>query len=245
MTALAHAMALAACCIGIHLQPPAHARMFDPAPLAIGDSVLLGAAHQVARRGFEVDAREGRFMRNALKVLRHLRRDHRRPPVVLIAIGTNQPPSRAEIAGALRLLGRRQTLVFVTPRRSFAPLPVPAVWAAHRSHPHRIRVLDWAAFSAPFPQWFYADGTHLRPAGALGYARLLARALRWVGPDACACVGVIQGAPMMTSTSIGATRTSPATTTLEPSPTGWVPRLRSSGSPGPSQGTSAGASPGA
>ena len=189
MTALLHATALAACCIGIHLQPPKHARRYDPAPIAIGDSVLLGAAHEVARKGFEVDAREGRFMRNALKVLRHLKRDHRRPPVVVIAIGTNQPASAPEIRQALALLHRGQTLAFVTPKRSWRGLPSGALYAAHRRHPRRVRILDWLSFSAGRDDWFYADGTHLRPSGAQAYARLLAHSLRWIGPENCACEG--------------------------------------------------------
>src|SRR5436190_16908807 len=122
MSALLHASALAACCIGIHLQPAKHAPRYDPAPIAIGDSVLLGAAHEVARKGFEVDAREGRFMRNALQVLRHLRREDRRPPVVVVAIGTNMPATSAEVRQALALLRRGQTLVFVTPKRSWSGL---------------------------------------------------------------------------------------------------------------------------
>jgi hypothetical protein len=178
-----------ACCVGIHLQPPRHARLFDPPPLAIGDSVLLGAAHEVAARGFEVDAREGRFMRHALRILRHLRQAHRRPPVVVVAIGTNEPPTAIEVHHALALLRRGQTLVFVTPKRSWSGLPDGAVRAAHRSHPRRVKVLDWLSFSAGHDPWFYGDGTHLRPAGARGYAALLARALRWIRPDGCACVG--------------------------------------------------------
>ena len=200
MSTLAHAAAVAACCLGIHLQPPAHAHRFDPAPLAIGDSVLLGAAHEVARKGFEVDAREGRFMRNALKVLRHLKRDHRRPPVVVIAIGTNFPATGSEISQALALLHRDQTLAFVTPKRSFSGLPDGALYAAHRRHPRRVRVLDWLSFSASHDDWFYGDGTHLRPTGARAYARLLATALRWISPDNCACMGRIYTSPMITST---------------------------------------------
>ena len=200
MTALLHATALAACCLGIHLQPPRSAHRYDPPPIAIGDSVLLGAAHEVARRGFEVDAREGRFMRNALKVLRHLRRDHRRPPVVVVAIGTNMPATAREIEQALALLQRGQTLVFVTPKRSWSGLPSGALNAAHRRHPHRVHVLDWLSFSAGRDAWFYPDGTHLRPSGARAYARLLARALRWIGPDNCACEGRIYASPMITST---------------------------------------------
>jgi hypothetical protein len=189
-----------ACCIGIHLNPPKHARRFDPAPLAIGDSVLLGAAHEVARKGFEVDAREGRFMRNALKVLRHLRRDHRHPPVVVVAIGTNMPPTTTEIAAALRLLRHSQTLALVTPFRSGAPLADGAAWAAHRRRPRRVRVIDWARMATGHGEWLYGDGTHLRPSGALAYARVLATALRWIGPGNCACMGRIQASPMITST---------------------------------------------
>jgi hypothetical protein len=170
-----------ACCIGIHLNPPHHARASGSPPLAIGDSVLLGAAHEVAREGFEVDAREGRFMRNALKVLRHLRRDHRRPPVVVIAIGTNFPATPDEIRSALHLLHHNQTLAFVTPKRSGSGLPSGALWSAHRRHPRRVRVLDWLSFSAGHADWFYGDGTHLRPVGARAYARLLGSLLVPIG----------------------------------------------------------------
>jgi hypothetical protein len=200
MTALLHATALAACCVGIHLQPAKGAPRFDPAPIAIGDSVLLGAAHEVARKGFEVDARAGRFMANALKVLQHLMRDHRRPPVVVIAIGTNLPPSRGQIRAALRLLDPDQTLALVTPFRSGAPLADSAAWVEHDRHPRRVQVLDWASMATRHGAWFLEDGTHLRPSGARGYARLLARALRWIGPDNCACEGRIYASPMSTST---------------------------------------------
>lgn len=153
----------------------------NPPPLAIGDSVLLGAAHEVAREGFEVDAREGRFMRHALAILRHLRRDHRHPPLIVIAIGTNMPPATDELDRALRLTRPGQTLALVTPWRSGAPLADPAAWALHRLHPRRVRIIDWAARAAGHESWFYGDGTHLRPPGALAYARLLGSLLHPVG----------------------------------------------------------------
>jgi hypothetical protein len=157
-----------------------HVRHVVP-PLAIGDSVLLGAAHEVARAGFEVDAREGRFMRHALRILRHLRRDHRHPPLIVIAIGTNTPPTVAELERALHLIRRDQTLALVTPLRSGSPLPDPAAWALHRSHRRRVRILDWAGRAAGNPSWFYADGTHLRPAGARAYAGMLGALLHPLG----------------------------------------------------------------
>jgi hypothetical protein len=166
-----------ACCRGVHLLPRHHRALEQRPPLAIGDSVMMAAARRLARAGFEVDAREGRFMRHALKILRRHRRNGTRPRVVVVALGTNMPATYREIRRALALLGPRRTLVLVTPERSWRALDSGAIWAAKRRHPRRVSVLDWAALSVRHPEWFWGDGTHLRPAGARAYARLLRRAL--------------------------------------------------------------------
>jgi hypothetical protein len=177
-----------ACCGGAHLFAP-HAQ--NP-PLAIGDSVMLGAAHSLARAGFEVDAREGRFMRHAIAILRRESSEGLRPPAVVIAIGTNLPATAGEISRALGLLDRWQRLVLVTPRRSWRALPSGPLWAAQRRHPRRVRVLDWASFSAGHADWFLEDGTHLRPAGVAGYTSLLKEAVLGL-PRGCECVGSLHG----------------------------------------------------
>jgi hypothetical protein len=184
-----------ACCVGLHLFPPgAQGRDAVPEPpLAIGDSVMLGAARNLARAGFEVDAREGRFMRHALRILRKRRSDGLHPPVVVVAIGTNFPATSQEIGRALALLDPAQRLVFVTPKRSWSGLGAGPLWAARRHHPRRVGVLDWVAYSAAHPDWFYGDGTHLRPSGARGYTQLLRRALPQGWRYTCHCVGVLSG----------------------------------------------------
>jgi hypothetical protein len=138
---------------------------------------MLGAARPLARAGYEVDAREGRFMRSALRILRTRRRTHHRPRVAVVAMGTNAPATRAELRRALRLLGPGRTLALVTPVRSWRGIGVGPILRVARAHPHRVRVLDWASLSAPHPEWFWSDGTHLRPSGARAYTRLLRRAL--------------------------------------------------------------------
>jgi hypothetical protein len=174
--AAAPAPAAQACCIRVQLQPRHPAT--KPPPLAIGDSVMIAAAKRLARRGFEVDAREGRFMRSALRILETRRRRDRRPHTVVVALGTNFPPNYREIRKSLRLLGPRRKLALVTPLRSWRPLPAQAIWRAKRNHPHRVQILDWAGMAAPHPEWLWGDGTHLRPAGARAYARLVATAIR-------------------------------------------------------------------
>src|SRR3954466_4443836 len=80
-----------ACCIRVQL-PARHAQS-NPPPLAIGDSVMIAAARRISREGFEVDAREGRFMRSALRILRTRHRTHKMPRTVVVGIGTNFPPT--------------------------------------------------------------------------------------------------------------------------------------------------------
>jgi hypothetical protein len=173
---LAAANPAGACCRRVHLGPRTVEKGQLP-PLAIGDSVMIPAARRLARSGFEVDAREGRFMRHALRILRTRKHGHRRPRLVVVAIGTNYPATYAEIRRALRLLGPGRVLAMVTPWRSYRALDSSAIWRAKRRHPHRVRVIDWAATAAGHTSWFWSDGTHLRPAGARAYARLLRTAL--------------------------------------------------------------------
>jgi hypothetical protein len=164
-----------ACCRGIHLEarhPRAH-----PPPLVIGDSVVMAAARRLARAGFEVDAREGRFMRHGLAILRRRRKRDRRPHTVVIALGTNAPATLRQIRRALILLGPGRKLALVTPFRSYRAIGSATIYAAKRRWPQRVEVLDWATSAAGHASWFWGDGTHLRPAGAKAYARMVERAL--------------------------------------------------------------------
>src|SRR3954454_13131441 len=178
LTALAMTAAPSgACCRRVHLFPP-HVEKGSRPPLAIGDSVMIPAARRLARSGFEVDAREGRFMRSAIKMLAKRKRRHRRPHLEVVALGTNYPATYGEIRRALRLLGPGRVLAMVTPWRSYRALDSSAIWRARRRHPHRVKVVDWAATAAGHSSWFWSDGTHLRPAGARAYARVLRTAIR-------------------------------------------------------------------
>jgi hypothetical protein len=154
----------------------------ERAPYAIGDSVMLGAAKELYGAGLEVDAKGSRVMRGALTLLR--RRGRRLPGVLVLAIGTNVPATPGEMRRALRLIGPERRLVLVTPMRSWRPFGATALHRAARLHHDQVRVVDWAAESAARPWWLWGDGTHLRPAGARAYARLVVSAVRAVTPPA-------------------------------------------------------------
>jgi hypothetical protein len=146
------------------------------APLAIGDSVMLGAASALAHKGFEVDARCARNPAEGLDILRQRRRRGTLPEIVVMALGTNIAISRRDIGRMLHAVGHRRTLMLVTPFRSWHPFHTQPMRRVVRHHPKRTKLIDWSARATGNRQWFWSDGTHLRPTGVEVYSRMLKRA---------------------------------------------------------------------
>jgi hypothetical protein len=146
------------------------------APLAIGDSVMLGAARRLSNLGFEVNARCARNPAEGLSILRHRRRRRTLPKVVVVALGTNVVISRRQIRGMLRAAGRRRTLMLVTPYRQWRPFHTRPMRRVARHRRKRVKLIDWSKRAERHREWFAHDGTHLRPDGVNAYARMLKRA---------------------------------------------------------------------
>lgn len=164
----------AAGCGYVHLRP----RHFPPgsAPLALGDSVMLGAAWRLTHAGFETDTLCGRSPRAGLETLRRRRHRGTLPELVVVALGTNAATTSGDVAAMLRVLGPRRTLMLVTQLRSWRPVGVGPVRRAARRHPARVALIDWSTLARRHPGWLWGDGTHLRPAGLPGYTKLIHRA---------------------------------------------------------------------
>jgi hypothetical protein len=151
-------------------------------PLAVGDSVMLGAAPQLRRRGFEIDVRGCRQMSEGLALLSARRAAGTLPDVVVVALGTNWTVTTGQIRAALRILGPERVLGLVTPPEvgGVASSDQAIMRAAARRWRLRVKVLDWVRVSAGH-SWTW-DGMHLTPDGAAAYARLLSRAFTWPLP---------------------------------------------------------------
>jgi hypothetical protein len=171
-----------AACGGVqHFQPKKLRRPGAP-PLAIGDSVMLGAARRLQAAGFEVDTRGCRQMGEGIGVLAGRRDAGTLPDVVVVALGTNWTVSTSQIRSALRILGPNRVLGLVTPPElgGVASSDQAVIRAAGRRWRLRVKVLDWVRHSAGH-SWTW-DGMHLRPEGAAAYAQLLSRAFTWPLP---------------------------------------------------------------
>lgn len=166
----------AAQCGFAHVKPAGGGRV-GAAPLALGDSVMLGAARQLARAGFEVDARCARNPADGVDVLRERRRSGTLPEIVVMALGTNRPVVSRDIRAALRTLGRRRTLMLVTPMRSGREFQAGAMRRAARRWPGRVTLIGWSTHASRNRHWLAGDGTHLRAGrGVAAYVRILQRA---------------------------------------------------------------------
>jgi hypothetical protein len=162
-------------CGYVHLRPR-HFRL-GSAPLALGDSVMLGAAWRLTRAGFETDTLCGRSPRAGLEVLRRRRHRGTLPQIVVVALGTNAEMTSGDVAAMLRVVGPRRKLMLVTPMRSLRPVGGGPMRRAARRHPARVALIDWSTLAPRNPRWLWPDGTHLRPAGHRAYTRLVHRAV--------------------------------------------------------------------
>jgi hypothetical protein len=174
----------AAGCGGVQRFAPRRRAAPGRAPLAIGDSVLLGAAPTVAARGYEVDVRGCRQMSEGLALLRDRARAGTLPRLVVIVLGTNGAITSGDISAALRIVGPRRTLGLATPRElgGGSGSDAATLRGVARDRPRRTMLLDWVAFAAGRGGLTYGDGIHLTPAGHDAMADLLERGLEQAYP---------------------------------------------------------------
>ncbi|MEK7248745.1 MAG: acyltransferase family protein [Chloroflexota bacterium] len=145
--------------------------------IAVGDSVMLGAANQLAATvpNAEVDAAVSRQVSDGIAVLEARRQAGALGDVVIIHLGTNGSFTSGEFDQIMDILAGVQRVVFVN-------LKVPRDWEGGDNailaegvtrHPNALLV-DWHTFAGAHPEFFYEDGIHLNPDGAAYYAQLIA-----------------------------------------------------------------------
>ncbi len=148
--------------------------------IAIGDSVLLGARSAVrsALPGITVNAEVGRQFNVMPWLVPQLSQAGALRPNVVIHLGTNGPPTEADLKKVLDSLTgvRRVVLVNTSVERSWQDTTNSRIAAAAAGRPNVV-VGDWHAVSAGHPEYFVSDGVHLTKEGAAAYAATIASLL--------------------------------------------------------------------
>lgn len=151
--------------------------------LAIGDSVMLGAAQQLIELDLVVDAVESRAFVDGLDFVRTLAEEGRLPETMVVHLGGNGPIGEASMDELLRLVDDVETVVLVTSAidRDYNEANTELIFE-YAATQHNVEVLDWSGLAADCPgDCFEADGFHLKPDGRGYYAGLVGEALAQAG----------------------------------------------------------------
>ncbi len=153
------------------------------ARLALGDSVMLGAAPQLTERNFTVDAQESRAFISGLDTILTLEQNGRLGDQVAIHLGTNGPIGQSDMDRMMDGLAGVPTVLLLTNDvdRDYTAGNNAIIYDAVNANPN-VYVLDWQGLAPSCPgNCFYEDDLHLRPDGADYYAQLIQDRFAQVG----------------------------------------------------------------
>jgi lysophospholipase L1-like esterase len=149
--------------------------------IAIGDSVMLGAAPQlkaVLGPDSYIDAHVGRQFKEAVGMIDSFAANGQLGKTVIVHLGNNGTVNAETVDDVLDRLGNVPRVLVVNVRvdRDWQDSVNATLAARVPAHPNAVLV-DWFAASDGHPEYFYDDGTHLRPVGAEAYAATIKAAL--------------------------------------------------------------------
>lgn len=149
--------------------------------LAIGDSVMLGAADYLKRGvvGMEVNAAVGRQGRDAIKVIRQLKAEGKLPARLLIHMGTNGYLPAPQFKQLIKDLSDREEIVLINiqANRRWMGDNNDLLNSFKTDEFKNVHIIDWAANSAAHRDYFVADGIHLSTKGIYAYVDLVRQTL--------------------------------------------------------------------
>ena len=162
------------------LEPLAIAPTVSGFPLvALGDSVMLGAAEELQARGFQVDALQSRQMNAFVPTMQTLKDNGTFGSVVVVHLGTNGGFSEETLDAMLATVADVPVVLLLTGKadRGWIADNNAKIRAVPATYPN-VTVLDWEVLSASCEgRCFYDDGIHLTQSGQNFYADVIGRVL--------------------------------------------------------------------
>jgi hypothetical protein len=147
--------------------------------LAIGDSVMLGAANILTERGITVDALKSRPFRQALEIANYVKSIGRLGEFVIIHLGTNNYVDQETLDEIMVPLKDVDLVLMITahvPNRPWQDPNNELVRAMPNAYGN-VKVLDWYQIAEAHPEYLYGDKIHLNNEGQKVYADLIMQAI--------------------------------------------------------------------
>lgn len=152
----------------------------DASVLLIGDSVPAGAINQFQRifpRG-TIDAAVGRQFYTGLDIYQSYMSQGYRYDYVIISLGNNGVVREEQLRQLLDTIGADLKIYLVTARVPLALQDLNnQLFKDIAAQYDNVEVIDWLAESSGHNEYFWDDGTHLRPEGAEAYVLMCRRAI--------------------------------------------------------------------
>ncbi|MEO8362835.1 MAG: acyltransferase family protein [Ilumatobacteraceae bacterium] len=147
--------------------------------LAIGDSVMLGAADILTVRGIVVDALKSRPFTQALEIVNYMKSVNRLGEAVIIHLGTNNYVSQETLDSIMVPLADVPIVLFLTTHVPEKPWQDPnnKLLNALPEEYGNVKILDWYAVAEAHPEYLYHDEVHLNEEGQQVYSDLILQAI--------------------------------------------------------------------
>ncbi len=143
--------------------------------LAIGDSVMLGAATELSARGYTVDAQESRQLSQIVPVIQQLVENELITDTpIIIHLGTNGTIDRSDFDALLDTLSGFKNVILINIRANRSWTPGNNQLIAEADNRPNVIVIDWANKSFEcVGRCFAGDGIHLSSDGVQFYANMI------------------------------------------------------------------------
>jgi hypothetical protein len=147
--------------------------------LALGDSVMLGAAETLTSQGLTVDAQKSRQYIDALPIVNYLKSVNELGENVVLHLGTNGPVSVETLDSIMVPLVDVDRVVVLTdhvPNRGWENDNNKLIRALPQRYANVI-IVDWKRIGKDHPEYFAGDQTHLNKPGVTAYVTEIMTAL--------------------------------------------------------------------
>ena len=152
---------------------------YGASPIAIGDSIMLGAARQLTDAGFVVDAAINRDFSAGYAILDQLKKLDKIPNLVVVDLTNNTDVSMQSLIGFMDAFSADSKIAIV---RGWVPLM--PYHAGNRKNLDELMVrypklivVDWMNIARENKQFLLSDGVHLNEEGQKVYADLIMQAV--------------------------------------------------------------------
>jgi peptidoglycan/LPS O-acetylase OafA/YrhL len=152
-----------------------------PRIVMLGDSVMIGAEHQLAARlgpGFSMDAKVGRQADEFIAIVEKIKRGGHHPAAMVIQWGNNGPLYSADMEAMRKATTNVGQLFLISDH-------APVSWQDESNEAiaeaselwHHTTEIPWKVAAEEGGESLFYDGIHLTPKGATVYARLVTQVL--------------------------------------------------------------------